>query len=142
MASNVDADHVEKITGHLAALGVPSQIRVSSAHKTPGELLQILEKYERSIEPVVFIACAGRSDALSGMLSSNTRFPVISCPPNYNTTDIFSSLRSPSWACNMVVLSPENAAMAAAKILGAESVRDQMAAYKKVIADLDAEYRQ
>ena len=76
------------------------------------------------------------------MVSSNTRFPVISCPPNYNTTDIFSSLRSPSWACNMVVISPENAAMAAAKILGADGVRDQMVAYKKTITDLDAEYQQ
>ena len=142
MASKVDAEHVEKITGHLAALGVPSQIRVSSAHKTPKELLQVLKTYERSVEPVVFIACAGRSDALSGMVASNTRFPVISCPPNYNTTDIFSSLRSPSWACNMVVISPENAAMAAAKILGAESVPDQMATYRKVITDLDAEYQQ
>ena len=141
MASKADAEHVEKIVAHLKDLGIPSQVRVASAHKTPESLLEILSLYERSVEPLVFITCAGRSDALSGMVSSNTKFPVISCPPNYNPTDIFSSLRAPSYACNMVVISPENAAIAAAKILGASSIGRKIQDYKQVILDLDAEYR-
>jgi fusion protein PurCD len=141
MASKQDAEHVEKIVGHLKKLNIPARIRVASAHKTPAELLATIEAYERSVEPIVYITCAGRSDALSGMVSSNSRFPVISCPPNYNPTDIFSSLRSPSYACNMVVVSPENAALAAAKIFGAPGIEATMHEYKQVIRDLDAEYQ-
>lgn len=32
-------------------------------------------------EQVVYIAVAGRSDALSGVMSANTVNPVIACPP-------------------------------------------------------------
>ena len=80
------------------------------------------------------------SDALSGMVSANTKFPVIACPPSFNKNDIFSSLRSPSYVSSMVVLSPENAAMAAAKIFNLESVSEKIIEYKDRIKKLNKEF--
>lgn len=49
--------------------------------------------------PVVFIAVAGRSNGLGPVISGNTAFPVINCPPLKETEierDIWSSLSTPS----------------------------------------------
>lgn len=46
--------------------------------------------------------------------------PVIICPPyssTYSGADLFSSIRMPSGVCPMLVLEPECAGLAAAKIL-------------------------
>ena len=93
VASEKDFEWADKIKSELEGFGIPSRRHVASAHKTPEDLLEIIKVYEQSIEPIVFIASAGLSDALSGMISANTRFPVIACPPNFNPTDIFSSLK-------------------------------------------------
>ena len=50
----------------------------------------------------------------------NVVAPVIICPPYSNTfsgADLFSSIRMPSGVCPMLVLEPEGAGLAAAKIL-------------------------
>jgi phosphoribosylaminoimidazole carboxylase/phosphoribosylaminoimidazole-succinocarboxamide synthase len=50
-------------------------------------------------EKVVLIAVAGRSNGLGPVLSGNTPFPVINCPPVKPETvgqDIWSSLNVPS----------------------------------------------
>lgn len=63
---------------------------------------------------------AGRSNALSGFADANVTTPVIICPPyssSFNGADLYSSIRMPSGVCPMLVLDPENAGMAAAKIL-------------------------
>ena len=49
--------------------------------------------------------------------------PVIACPPigsNFGGMDVLSSLSLPSGIASMVVLEPENAALAAAKILAVD----------------------
>ena len=61
------------------------------------------------------------SNALSGFTDSQTHCPVIACPPysdKFGGSDIFSSVRMPSGVAPMTVLSPENATLASAKILG------------------------
>ena len=68
----------------------------------------------------LFITVAGRSNALSGMIDANTVKPVIACPPysdKFAGMDVLSSLRMPSGVAPLVVLEPENAAIAAVKIL-------------------------
>jgi len=137
IASDKDLEHARKIRKGLESFGINSRLHISSAHKTPEHLLEIIKIYENSIEPLVYITSAGMSDALSGMVSANTRFPVIACPPNFNTNDIFSSLRTPSYVPSMVVLNPENAAMAAAKIFNLESVSEKIMEYKNKIKKLN-----
>jgi len=115
MGSASDAEHAAKITRCLTELGVSSVTRVSSAHKGTEETLRIVAEYEGGGRPVVFIAVAGRSNGLGPVLSGNTAFPVINCPPPpVNDTDVFSSLRTPSGLGCSTVLYPQAAALAAA----------------------------
>jgi len=119
MDSKADLEWSKKIVDTLKKLGIESVLRVASAHKVPLRCLEIIKEYEK--DNVVFITVAGRSNALSGFTDGQTYCPVIACPPyndKFGGADIYSSLRMPSGVAPMVVLEPENAALAAAKILG------------------------
>ena len=121
MGSPSDKDFSARITKALDGFGIPHQVRVASAHKTPHHLLDILAHYETDPEPKVYITVAGRSNALSGMVDAQVTAPVIACPPyseKFGGADILSSLRTPSGVAPAVVLQPENAALLAAKVLG------------------------
>ncbi|TFH41156.1 MAG: AIR carboxylase family protein [Chrysiogenales bacterium] len=123
MGSEADRDHCKKIKGALDRLGVTSVMRIASAHKVPLKALDIIREYDTG--PVVFITVAGRSNALSGFVDANTTRPVIACPPygeKFSGADLYSSIRMPSGVAPMLVLEPEEAAMAAVKIL---SMNDQ-----------------
>lgn len=62
--------------------------------------------------PTVFVAVAGRSNGLGPVMSGNTAYPVINCPPltpDWGAQDVWSSLRMPSGECSTsstVTLSP------------------------------------
>ncbi|UCH69568.1 MAG: AIR carboxylase family protein [Candidatus Bathyarchaeota archaeon] len=124
LGSRRDLSFATSIGRTLTHFGVEYEYRIASAHKTPAELLEILEDYERSGDSIVYVTVAGRSNALSGLVDANTRHPVIACPPyseKFGGADIYSSLRTPSGVAPLVVLNPENAALAAVKMLGLEN---------------------
>jgi phosphoribosylaminoimidazole carboxylase PurE protein len=140
MGSKSDMEHVDKITTSLEAFGVSYTKRVASAHKSVRHLLEIVEDYNSISEPMVIIAVAGRSNALAGMVDANTVHPVITCPPPstaFGGADIFSSLRMPSGIAALVILEPEGAALAAAKILAISdmALRARIAAYQVAMTD-------
>lgn len=119
MGSPSDEEHCIKISKHCNKLGLECHLRCSSAHKGTQETLQILAEYEGSGQPVVLVAVAGRSNGLGPVLSGNTVFPVINCPPltaDAVSQDIWSSLKTPSGLGCTTVLYPEAAAVAAAQI--------------------------
>lgn len=118
MGSKADLDWSKKIAEALQEFGISSILRIASAHKVPLRCLEIIKEYEK--EGAIFITVAGRSNALSGLIDAQTVWPVIACPPyseKFSGLDIFSSLRMPSGVSPLVVLEPENAALAAAKII-------------------------
>jgi phosphoribosylaminoimidazole carboxylase PurE protein len=124
----------------LEAFGIPYTRRIASAHKSPRYLLEAIDGYNQSGEAVVFIAVAGRSNALGGLLDANTPFPVINCPPassSFGGADVYSSLRMPSGVAPMVILEPENTALAAAKILALfdADLRGRVLAYQQGMMD-------
>ena len=126
MGSKSDLPWSEKIVEALGKLGVESVLRVVSAHKVPLKCCELVKEYER--EDVVFITVAGKSNALSGFIDAQTYCPVIACPPysdKFGGADIYSSLRMPSGVAPLVVLEPDGAALAAAKILGLNNKRIQ-----------------
>jgi 5-(carboxyamino)imidazole ribonucleotide mutase len=132
MGSKSDLDFAKKIAKSLEKFGVEYVMRVASAHKTPEKVLEILREYDKA----VFVTIAGRSNALSGFVDANTSNPVIACPPysdKFGGADVFSSLRMPSGVAPMVVLEPENAALAVAKIVALydENVRKKVEEYQK-----------
>jgi 5-(carboxyamino)imidazole ribonucleotide mutase len=120
MGSKSDLEFAQKVAKQLDDFMVPYVLRVASAHKSVVHLLTIIDKVREAAESFVIITIAGRSNALSGMVDANTTCPVIACPPPstaFGGVDLYSSLRMPSGVAPMVVLEPENAALAAAKIL-------------------------
>lgn len=121
MGSPSDKEHCEKIAKHCLDLGLNTELRITSAHKATEETLKIMGEYESLINNLVFIAVAGRSNGLGPVLSGNTTYPVINCPPvkgdNLNI-DIWSSLNVPSGLGCPTVIYPEAAALNAAQILG------------------------
>src|SRR4030042_5719328 len=98
MGSKGDRDHAEGVIAQLEAFGIDYTLRIASAHKSVRHLLGILDACSEE-EPLVFIAVAGRSNALASLVDANTVHPVITCPPvssAFAGGDIYSSLRMPS----------------------------------------------
>jgi 5-(carboxyamino)imidazole ribonucleotide mutase len=119
MGSKADLDWAKQITKVLDSLSIECVTRIASAHKVPLKCYNLIKEYEK--ENVVFITIAGMSNALSGFTDAQTHCPVIACPPysdKFGGADLFSSVRMPSGVAPMTVLSPENAALASAKIFG------------------------
>lgn len=148
MGSKSDFEFSQQIGRYLDALGVDYEFRVASAHKTPEKVLEILREYEG--EKVVYITVAGRSNALSAFVDANTLKPVIACPPyseKFAGVDIFSSLRVPSGIGSVVIIEPEGAAIAAAKILAlddpeiSEKIRKYQLLKKTEIDEADKSIR-
>ena len=134
--SKADVDFAEPLRRTLKAFGIDFDQRIASAHKTPEKVLEMLRVYEKGKDEVVYITIAGKSNALSGMVDANTKYPVIACPPyseKFAGVDIYSSLRVPRGVAPLVVLEPEAAALAAAKILslGDEGLSKKIARYQR-----------
>ena len=145
MGSKADLPIAERIATALGQFGVACELRVASAHKSVEHLLRLLADYEASGQVTAYITVAGRSNALSGLADARVTAPVIACPPYaeaFGGADIYSSLRMPKGVAPLVVLEPEGAALAAAKIAGlAEpAVRERIAAYRRALTgDIEAE---
>ena len=138
MGSQSDLDHVAKIAARLDALGIPYVRRIASAHKSVRHLLDVLEAYAAEAQPTVYIAgwalqCPGRYGG------RQHPYPVITCPlvsSAFGGGDIYSSLRMPSGVAPLVILDPEAAALAAAKILalGDVALAGRIVAYQSELA--------
>lgn len=122
LASEKDMGHWEKLKKALNDAGVPfANPLFKSAHKQTREVLDYVEKMNQSIEPIVYITSAGRSNGLGPVVAGNTKAPVIACNPYSDMAsyevDIHSSTRMPSGLPLMVVVDPGNAALAAKRMI-------------------------
>lgn len=119
--SERDGEWINNIAGELKKCGIYSQIHISSAHKNTRDVIEFIEKNEIFDGKIVNICVAGMSNALGGVVSANSRFPTINCPPFKDkidlATNINSSIQNPSNVPAMLILSPANVALATKKIL-------------------------
>lgn len=119
--SSEDDWHVEKLVSELEALGIPLGHEVASAHKSTRELVDLVQRLNQSVEPVVLITVAGGSDALSGVAAHQARFPVIACPPYDDELsyliNVHSTVQVPSEVPVLFCKRPANAVLAAERIL-------------------------
>jgi 5-(carboxyamino)imidazole ribonucleotide mutase len=76
MGSESDRDVGEKAVTILKEFGVDYELKVYSAHRTPKSLAE----YIMSSDANVFIAIAGLSAALPGVIAAQTVKPVIGVP--------------------------------------------------------------
>ena len=79
MGSRSDAEVMKGASDILEEFGVPFEVRVLSAHRTPDETRDyVVNLEERGIE--VVIAGAGFAAHLAGVVASHTVLPVIGVP--------------------------------------------------------------
>jgi fusion protein PurCD len=113
--STSDRDHVEKICFELRKYGMNYDVLYASAHKAPHKVLNYIKKQESYNRSMVWITVAGMSNALSGVVAANTKYPVFACPPFSDKTDMMvninSTLQMPSNVPVATILKPGNLAM-------------------------------
>ena len=93
MGSDSDWPTVEPAAEVLAEFGVPFEVGVVSAHRTPEKMLDYAKQaHTRGIK--VIVACAGGAAHLPGMVAAATPLPVIGIPRALKDLDGLDSLLS------------------------------------------------
>ena len=142
MGSDSDWPTVEPAAQVLADFGIPFEVGVVSAHRTPEKMLAYAkEAHTRGLRAI--IACAGGAAHLPGMVAAATPLPVIGIPRALKDLDGLDSLLSivqmPSGVpvATVSIGGAKNAGLLAARILGAgdPAIQDKMVDYQKRIAE-------
>jgi 5-(carboxyamino)imidazole ribonucleotide mutase len=93
MGSRSDWETMQHAVKHLEALGVPHEVKVVSAHRTPDLLFSYAEQAEsRGLRAI--IAGAGGAAHLPGMLAAKTALPVLGVPVQSKALSGMDSLLS------------------------------------------------
>ena len=139
MGSQSDLPVMQGAADLLKELGIPYEITVVSAHRTPVRMLEYAQQAaDRGIK--VIIAGAGGAAHLPGMVASATPLPVIGVPvKSSNSIDgwdsVLSILQMPKGVpvATVALNGGANAGILAAQILGASdlAVRARISAYKE-----------
>ena len=125
MGSDSDLPVVEKGIEVLHSFGVPTEVHVFSAHRTPAECAEFT-RAARDNGFGVIIAAAGMAAHLAGAIAANTTLPVIGIPckgPNFDGMDaLLSTVQMPSGipVATVAVNGAKNAALLACQILAVE----------------------
>ena len=144
MGSDSDWKVMQSCVEQLEALGLPAEVRVLSAHRTPGDVVEFVQLAEgQGIE--VFIAAAGMSAALAGTIAAHTNRPVIGVPLESGGLGgldaLLSTVQMPPGVpvAGMAIGKPgaRNAAILAAQILALkdDSVVAALTAFRKEQAE-------
>ncbi|BAF53806.1 5-(carboxyamino)imidazole ribonucleotide mutase [Corynebacterium glutamicum] len=141
MGSDSDWDTVAPAAEVLAEFGIPFEVGVVSAHRTPEKMLNYAKTaHERGIKTI--IACAGGAAHLPGMVAAATPLPVIGVPRALKDLDGLDSLLSivqmPGGVpvATVSIGGAKNAGLLAVRILGAgdPSLITKMAEYQENMA--------
>ena len=141
MGSDSDWPTVEPAADVLTEFGIPFEVGVVSAHRTPEKMLDYA-KTARSRGLEVLVACAGGAAHLPGMVAAATPLPVIGIPRALKNLDGLDSLLSivqmPAGVpvATVSIDGAKNAGLLAARILasGDAEVAAKMEAYQKDMA--------
>lgn len=119
MGSESDREIAERASAVLKELKIAYEIRVISAHRNPVEL----DEYIKRSSAKIFIAIAGLSAALPGIIASKTDRPVIGVPVSAKLGGLDALLSIAQMPAGVPVAcvgidNGANAAHLAAKILG------------------------
>ena len=149
MGSDSDLPIVKKATDMLTTLGVPYEVHVYSAHRTPVEARDFaLNARENGFG--VLIAAAGMAAHLAGAIAANTTLPVIGIPCKGGMMDgldaLLSTVQMPTGipVATVALNGAANAALLAAQILAvedkelAQKLDDKRRADAAVVLEKDA----
>ncbi len=137
MGSKSDQPVAEKAIALLKKFGVGYEIAVASAHRTPERVKEMVT----SSDADVFIAIAGLSAALPGVVAAHTCKPVIGVPVSggVNLDALLSVIQMPPGipVAAVGLDRGDNAAILAIEILGIKDPKllAKMAEYRKEMAE-------
>ena len=146
MGSDSDLPVMEAAADVLDDFEVAYEMRVLSAHRTPGVMKEYAEAaHERGVE--VIIAGAGGAAHLPGMIAASTPLPVIGVPvktSKLNGVDsLLSIVQMPGGVPvgSVAINAADNAALLALQILGTgnPALRQKMIDYKEDLTEKVAE---
>lgn len=122
MGSDSDLPVIEPGIKKLKSMGIPVEVRVLSAHRTPG-LAAAFSANAGSDGFGVIIAAAGKAAHLAGVLAAHTTLPVIGIPVKSSALDgldaLLATVQMPAGipVATVAIDGAENAAILAAQIL-------------------------
>ncbi|AQX00566.1 5-(carboxyamino)imidazole ribonucleotide mutase [Elizabethkingia anophelis] len=143
MGSQSDLPIMEQAANFLNDLGIPYELTVVSAHRTPERMFEYAKSAkQRGLK--VIIAGAGGAAHLPGMVASCTTLPVIGVPIlSSNSIDgwdsVLSILQMPGGipVATVALNGALNAGILAAKIIGSadEQVAEKLQQYQDTLKD-------
>ncbi len=122
MGSDSDLPIVEKAFSVLKEYGVPFEVRVLSAHRTPIAAAEYAGNAKKNGFGVI-IAAAGKAAHLAGAMAANTTLPIIGIPVKSSTLDgldaLLATVQMPSGmpVATVAIDGAANAALLAVQIL-------------------------
>ena len=125
MGSDSDLPVIKKATDILSELGIPFEVHVYSAHRTPDQAADFAVKAREKGFGVI-MAAAGMAAHLAGALAARTTLPVIGIPCRSSVLDgmdaLLSTVMMPSGipVATVAIDGGKNAALLAAQILAVE----------------------
>ncbi|AQX08075.1 5-(carboxyamino)imidazole ribonucleotide mutase [Elizabethkingia ursingii] len=143
MGSQSDLPIMEQAANFLNDLGIPYELTVVSAHRTPERMFEYA-KFAKQRGLKVIIAGAGGAAHLPGMVASCTTLPVIGVPIlSSNSIDgwdsVLSILQMPGGipVATVALNGALNAGILAAKIIGSadEQVAEKLQQYQDTLKD-------
>lgn len=123
MGSDSDLPVVEKAMTTLDEFGVPYEVHVYSAHRTPAEVKEFTQN-ARAKGFGAIIAAAGKAAHLAGAIAASTTLPVIGIPVKSSTLDgldaLLSTVQMPGGipVATVAIDGAQNAALLAIQMLG------------------------
>ena len=150
MGSDSDLKVVEKAITTLKDYGVPTEVHIYSAHRTPLEAKEFTASARENGFGAI-IACAGKAAHLAGAIAANTTLPVIGIPIKASALEgmdaLLSTVQMPAGipVATVAIDGAENAALLAIQILAvtdselAKKLQDARDAKKAKILEKDAE---
>jgi 5-(carboxyamino)imidazole ribonucleotide mutase len=140
MGSGSDRQVMSKAAETLDSFGVPHEMRVLSAHKTPDEAFAFAAAAEASGFSVI-IAGAGKAAHLAGVMAAKTVLPVIGVPLSASLDGLDSLLATAQMPTGVPVATvaidgATNAALLAVEIMAVSDpdLREKLVAYRKRLA--------
>ena len=128
MGSDSDLPVVKKAIDTLAEYGVPTEVHVYSAHRTPEEA-RSFSLNARANGFGAIIAAAGKAAHLAGALAANTTLPVIGIPVKTSNLDgvdaLLSTVQMPSGipVATVAIDGAVNAALLSIQMLAIEDAQ-------------------
>lgn len=125
MGSDSDLPVVEKCIKTLKEYGVPTEVHVYSAHRTPEQVREFCSSARENGFGVI-IAAAGKAAHLAGACATQTTLPIIGIPVKSSTLDgldaLLSTVQMPSGlpVATVAIDGAQNAALLAVQILSVE----------------------